>query len=258
VGALLPRRLHLLWRRAVGWPRRNSFPHNGRPARIWWTVPRGKPKLHQPRPHVCCSWSTDAGSSHDSPPLEHARAFVESIHCSANAFDCLWLRAVDRMTADPCHLAIASALSLLMLAASGCAHSECEELETLVLDQDFRRSMVDWSDRWAFSAELDSDNFRMGNLSGPGRYGDSIDLGALGAILPEGMEGAEVRIISGERTRPDAIFVGYRRFQGIVVGREELQNSLVRSRVDVNAIDGVGKRIAVLCSTEEGILPIVQ
>lgn len=139
---------------------------------------------------------------------------------------------------------------------SGCALSKCQDFEELVDNSVANTELAEWADRWIFRDPLPKEVFMMGNLSGPGRYGNSINLERLGAVLPASLLGAEVRIVSNDRESPEAIFIGFRRFEGIVVGRDKLDRSLAGTRIDAIAINGVGKRMAVMCAEEPGISPI--
>jgi hypothetical protein len=138
---------------------------------------------------------------------------------------------------------------------SGCAGSECDNYEKLVSEREFNDSLLKWADQWIFSDRLDDEYFRMGSLSGPGRYGDSIDLAKIGASLPSGLQGAEVRALGQDRNFPEAVFIGFRRFQGIVIGRAELKITLNGEQIETAKYSR--DRIAVFCSEERGISPVV-
>lgn len=151
-----------------------------------------------------------------------------------------------------------SAILLIFAAcgSSGCAFSKCRNFDILIESGSANTEILEWADRWIFSKPLPREAFMMGQLAGPGRYGNSINLNRLGVALPASLHGAEVRVISDNRELPEAIFVGYRRFEGIVVGKNVLERSLAGTRIDAAAINGLGRRTAVMCAEEPGISPI--
>ncbi|MEJ1095808.1 hypothetical protein V9L00_04320 [Pseudoxanthomonas sp. CCNWLW206] len=134
-----------------------------------------------------------------------------------------------------------------MLSLSGCKAVECGKYYRLASDGESYLAVREWADREVFGRSFTESDLRSGSLIGPGRRAISRKIGM---NLPEELVGSEVRILGQDWENPDAIFIGKVRFQGIVVTRNGMSESLAAVGLSPKLLDSAKERIAVMCYQE--------
>lgn len=145
-------------------------------------------------------------------------------------------------------------LCLLCVCISGCAQTSCAPYDRLAKSDSGRLEIVNWVDQMFFLRGLSDDDFGGGNLVGPGRVGvfrrafyqESLpaSLGQIEKIIGP----IEIRPMGADRKNPEAVFIGGKSFQGIVITRREFTDSfaILGFSVDEN-FRRMDHRMGVMC-----------
>lgn len=147
-------------------------------------------------------------------------------------------------------LRFATVSTLVLLAPISlvsCKKIDCGRYEKYTKGSRDYHQVVEWADRNVFDQKLTADQLRYGNLIGPGRRALSKDISK---NLPRELAGAEVRIIGGSWSSPDLIFVGFRRYQGILVSRIDVGSSLAAAGLSPSLVYRAEGRTALMCYHE--------
>lgn len=149
-------------------------------------------------------------------------------------------------------------MTFILALVAACSTPECDQYRVL-LESDLDRSALEqWADEVAFRRELAASDYELGYLSGPGRHGALRD--ASGSSLPDALlnftywiplELPEVRPLGGEKARPDAIFVGRKSFQGLVIARGALEDVIKTLQLpDKSVAKTKSERIGIVCYSD--------
>jgi hypothetical protein len=110
--------------------------------------------------------------------------------------------------------------------------------------------MARWADEQIFARTFEPEDFDTVGFVGPGKGGANFALELAGIQLPAMLTGYTVRSVGPDRYRPDVIFLGKRRYQGILITRGELDESLTRTTIDPRRVEQPNGRLAMMCYTE--------
>lgn len=122
-------------------------------------------------------------------------------------------------------------LCLLCVFTSGCGQVPCVPYDRIARSDSSRMEIISWADQMFFLRMLDDDDFGGGKLVGPGQAGvfrRSIYQESLPASLRklEQLLGSiEIRPMGMDRKNPEAIFIGIKSFQGIIITRRDFSDS---------------------------------
>ncbi len=102
----------------------------------------------------------------------------------------------------------------------------CENYSEFIESEEKYSQLIEWSDRDIFSQSFNDESFKMGFVSGPGLATDTIDFESIGLNKPDWFSGVnyEVRMVSKDRSRFNAVFIGAGKYRGLLVFRKEYEN----------------------------------
>lgn len=145
-----------------------------------------------------------------------------------------------------------SAISCVLLAlVASCTPSDgCDEYRSLLGSSDARADLARWADEQIFARTFESQDFDTLGFVGPGKGGANFALELAGIQLPATLTGYTVRSVGPDRYRPDVIFLGKRRYQGLLIARGELEASLSRTTIDRSRVEKLDGRFAMMCYAE--------
>lgn len=148
--------------------------------------------------------------------------------------------------------ALTSTASFVLLAmVAGCSpDGGCDDYRRALGRSDVRAELVRWADEQIFARTFDSEDFDPVGFVGPGKGGANLALARAGIQLPTMLMGYTVRSVGPDRYRPDVIFLGKRRYQGILITRGELDEALTRTTIDRRRVEQPNGRVAMMCYTE--------
>lgn len=139
---------------------------------------------------------------------------------------------------------------------TGCGSIECGEYRAMASDPLALAEVVRWADGNLFAREFSDSEFMLGRLSGPGRYGHSIDPNSSSLVVPDWLKQYEIRFLGATKFHPSAVFIGRRRYQGLIVFRDESKAVVNDALTSASALESRNGRIAVMCYRERGIAPL--
>lgn len=151
------------------------------------------------------------------------------------------------MSGRQCPSCVLAACLLVLL--GGCKAVDCGEYYPYSVSPGHRAEVVSWVDTHLMAQPLDPRVLWLGQMPGPGKR--AVSLQTLGVMLPAGLEGAEVRILGPDPTRPAAVFIGRRRYQGVLIARESMPAALPALNLTPDVLDAMNGRVAVMCYQEK-------
>lgn len=111
--------------------------------------------------------------------------------------------------------------------------------------------LAKWADREIFSHRFSRSDFKsFDEFVGPGKGGTDFDLKTSGIEVPSIIHGYTIRSVGPDRDRPDVVFIGLRRYQGILIGRDVLSHELPKISGTPLHIEVERGRLGVICYTD--------
>lgn len=150
-------------------------------------------------------------------------------------------------TNDPISHCLKIAMLASIFSLSACKEIECGKYYRFTSNDESYLAVRDWADREVFAQTYADGDLRSGSLLGPGKRALSRKIGM---NLPEGLAGSEVRVLGSNWKYPDAIFIGKARFQGLIVTRRGMRESLADIGLSSELLDSTKGRVAVMCYQE--------
>lgn len=130
---------------------------------------------------------------------------------------------------------------------SGCKAIECGEYRDLIHDTKKREELVRWADTEIFSRKFESNDFRVAGMIGPGRDGANFSLERAEIKIPQWLEGYVIRAVGPDKFQPNVLFVGRRRYQGLIITQNELDKSIKGTSIDITKLEEWSGRVGLIC-----------
>jgi len=143
----------------------------------------------------------------------------------------------------------AAFLTYFTIAIGGCKKIECGSYHEYVENDKLAATLLSWADSEVMNRSYAENELRGGSLVGPGRR--AIRLAAARIDLPEGLANSEIRVLNQDARGPTAIFIGKRRFQGLIITRDSMPGSLKAIGLTPELLDSINGRLAVMCYQEK-------
>ena len=141
-------------------------------------------------------------------------------------------------------------MSAALLSSGGCSN-DCETYKAIVRSDEDQAKLIDWADGEIFSRTFEMDDFeKVPGFVGPGKGGANFDLSHTDIEIPALLSGYTIRSVGPDRYHPEVILVGKRRYQGILITRGSLDESLRRTTMDRQRVEESKERVAMICYTE--------
>ncbi len=126
--------------------------------------------------------------------------------------------------------------------------SGCGEYIEMLNSNARQLDLIRWADREVFSKSFEQEDFdEITGFVGPGRNGANFSIERSGIALPPWLDGYTIRAVGPDKSRPNVLLVGRRRYQGILITRGEFGESLAGTTVDRSRVEKQVGRLALLC-----------
>lgn len=139
----------------------------------------------------------------------------------------------------------------LLLPFMACADQrsvDCGAYSKMIHDSDRREELLKWADDQVFSRNFEKKDFdEITGFVGPGRTGANFSIEKSGIEVPRWLDGYTIRAVGPDKFHPDVLLVGLRRYQGILIARKDLDESVSRTTMDKSKIEGREGRLAMIC-----------
>ena len=137
--------------------------------------------------------------------------------------------------------------AFVLISASGCRRIECGQYQRLLEDNAKREQLLNWADREIFSRNFSEYDFRVSGMMGPNRYGGNFSIDRANISMPSWLAGYNIRAVGPNKLHPDVLLIGKRRYQGVVVTRGSLDDSLKGTTITLASLDDWEGRLGVMC-----------
>lgn len=145
---------------------------------------------------------------------------------------------------------IVFSLSIFLL--QGCKQVECGKYNKFVDDSKSSEELLLWADGNIFDRDFSDSDLRVGQIVGPGGRFKSISLDRSGRRPPPGfLKDYEIKIVGPNQYHPNIIFIGRSGYKGVVVSRNEMDESVVGTEIISDLLWKRRGRIAVICYQED-------
>lgn len=128
---------------------------------------------------------------------------------------------------------------------------ECGEYRKILNDDVLRAQLLQWADGEIFSRTFEKKDFdEVLGFVGPGRHGADLSIDRSGIKVPAWLDGYAIRSVGPNRFHPDVLFVARRRFQGIIITRDDFERSLSGTNIDKSGVEERDGRLAMICGMD--------
>lgn len=134
---------------------------------------------------------------------------------------------------------------------TGCKYIECGEYNRYVDDKEANEQLLRWADANVFNREFTDADLRVGSIVGPGGRFKSISIERSDLHVPKWFEDHELKVLGPDQYKPNVIFVGKRRYQGLIIARRTLEDSIAGTEVILDLLEKRTERVAVICYQEK-------
>jgi len=150
------------------------------------------------------------------------------------------------------------AVAFLIVSLLGCAEIECNNYSYLLEHGELREELIIWANGSIFDLQLESKQVDSGGLVGPGvwRIFDARILRlvpdrASSGVWFSGNRPLEVRLLGDNPFSPEAVFLGRKAYQGIIISKSKFADTMVRLNFRVDRdVRAVSENIGILCYRE--------
>lgn len=126
----------------------------------------------------------------------------------------------------------------------------CDQLHRQINDQKFVMEITNWADQEVLHRKFSSENYRVGDFSGPGLRTSTLDTQRASINAPSWLGKHEIRVIDDPDDIAKLIFVGVGRYRGYLVGEREISTYSDNKRIAVEKIISNG-RAGIICYEEK-------
>lgn len=138
---------------------------------------------------------------------------------------------------------------IVCISIAGCDRGEeCGEYWKFIDDSEANSSLLTWADKEIFDRSFSREDFQAyDSFVGPGKGGRNFDLAISNIQVPSFLEGYTIRSVGPNRDRPDVIYVGKRRYQGILITKDDFQSSIDKLLGTPLRIKNATGRVGLIC-----------
>lgn len=136
---------------------------------------------------------------------------------------------------------------LLVAGLQGCKRIECGEYYRFVEDSNEREELTRWADEAVFSRSFAREEISSHGMDGPGPSPGNLAPSIASTLLPVELQKYNIRFLGSDSSRPDLVFLGLRKYQGVYVSRGEFASDLAKTRMTMDRLDAQEARVGVLC-----------